>query len=77
MQAPPFPFSRHHTGDADIDVERDGPDAGTPSAAPPPAPWRRRGRRIAADLLPPVLTRAVHNARASRRATAQQPGGPR
>ncbi|MFE3034645.1 class I SAM-dependent methyltransferase [Streptomyces canus] len=51
MQAPPFPRSRHY-------VE--------PAAVPPPPPKPRRSpaRRIAVDLLPPVVTRAVRKVRA-------------
>lgn len=73
MEAPPFPFSRHHTGEAD----GDGTSAGRESASRRPVPWRRRTERIAADLLPPVLTRAIRGARASRRAAARLPGGSR
>ncbi|MET7730925.1 class I SAM-dependent methyltransferase [Streptomyces sp. NPDC005402] len=51
MQAPPFPRSRHYVA---------------PEAAPHPAPKPRRSpaRRIAVDLLPPVVTRAVRKVRA-------------
>lgn len=51
MQAPVFPRSRHHVA---------------PVAAPKPAPKPRRSpvRRIAVDLLPPVVTRAVRKVRA-------------
>jgi hypothetical protein len=51
MQAPPFPRSRHYVA---------------PAAAPSPAPKPRRSpaRRIAVDLLPPVVTRAVRKVRA-------------
>ncbi|MFF0010446.1 class I SAM-dependent methyltransferase [Streptomyces sp. NPDC005374] len=51
MQAPPFPHSRHYVA---------------PAAAPSPAPRPRRSpaRRIAVDLLPPVVTRAVRKAMA-------------
>jgi hypothetical protein len=51
MQAPPFPRSRHYVA---------------PVAAPSPAPKPRRSpaRRIAVDLLPPVVTRAVRKVRA-------------
>lgn len=49
MQAPPFPRSRHYVA---------------PAAAPSPAPRPRRSpaRRIAVDLLPPMVTRAVRKA---------------
>ncbi|WP_328671059.1 class I SAM-dependent methyltransferase [Streptomyces sp. NBC_00328] len=73
MEAPPFPFSRHHTGEAD----GDGTGTGRASVSRHPVPWRRRTKRIAADLLPPVLTRAIRGARASRRAADRPPGGSR
>jgi predicted O-methyltransferase YrrM len=49
MQPPPFPHSRHYVA---------------PAATPEPAPRPRRSpaRRIAVDLLPPVVTRAVRKA---------------
>jgi hypothetical protein len=55
MQAPPFPPSRfaHRTEEA------------APGQATADAPLRRRGttraRRLAADVLPPILTRAIRN----------------
>ncbi|WP_030316917.1 class I SAM-dependent methyltransferase [Streptomyces sp. NRRL B-3229] len=49
MQPPPFPHSRHYVA-----------PAGTPEAAP--RPRRSPARRIAVDLLPPVVTRAVRKA---------------
>jgi len=52
LKAPDFPCSRH-------DVE-DPPEA--VPAAPKPAP-HSRARRLAADLLPPLVTRAVRRAR--------------
>lgn len=68
MQAPPFPPSRH--------AHR--PDPGAASAATRPAAAatapdrsRARARRLAADLLPPVLTRALRNARRGRSAGAR------
>ncbi|NEA99770.1 class I SAM-dependent methyltransferase [Streptomyces sp. SID13726] len=50
MQAPSFPRSRHYVA---------------PVATPAPAPKPRRSpaRRIAVDLLPPVVTRAVRKVR--------------
>ncbi|MFF7642367.1 class I SAM-dependent methyltransferase [Streptomyces canus] len=50
MQAPPFPHSRHYVEPAT-------------APSPPPRPRRSPARRIAADLLPPVLTRAVRKVR--------------
>ncbi|MEV6838947.1 class I SAM-dependent methyltransferase [Streptomyces sp. NPDC051133] len=69
MRAPDFPPSRH--------AERAGrttAGSGTPAPAPaappspaaPPAPRGSRVRRVAADLLPPVLTRAIRGARTPR-----------
>ncbi|MEW2165381.1 class I SAM-dependent methyltransferase [Streptomyces sp. NPDC007084] len=87
MRPPPFPFSRHHAGDTGDHSSHGGPDsakadpgkAGSEreAAARRPSPWRRRTRRIAVDLLPPLLTRAVRNARAVRRARARAPQGSR
>ncbi|MEU6574957.1 class I SAM-dependent methyltransferase [Streptomyces sp. NPDC046805] len=61
MQPPALVTSKH----AD-----DAPPAPTaPHTPPAPTPARRRSRtrRLAADLLPPVVTRAVRNARRARR----------
>jgi hypothetical protein len=56
VKAPAFPRSRHHV------EHREEPKA---AAAPVPAPVRKRSRarRIAVDLTPPVITRAVRSAR--------------
>lgn len=51
MQAPPFPRSRHYVAPA-------------PAPRPAPGPRRSPARRIAVDLLPPVVTRAVRKVRA-------------
>ncbi|WP_369248765.1 class I SAM-dependent methyltransferase [Streptomyces sp. R41] len=60
MQAPPFPPSRHASGpDPAVDQALTRPGR-------PAVPRRSRSRRIAADLLPPVLTRAIRGARAGR-----------
>ncbi|MFF2379989.1 class I SAM-dependent methyltransferase [Streptomyces sp. NPDC058108] len=73
MQAPPFPPSRH--AGEDLGAADTGESAGRPSGAASahsrPGPRRTRTRRLAADLLPPVLTRALRNARTARRATAR------
>ncbi|MDN3024443.1 class I SAM-dependent methyltransferase [Streptomyces sp. S.PB5] len=55
MRAPEFPRSRHYVEPA-------------PAPAPTPAPPHRRSpaRRIAVDLLPPIITRTVRRARTSR-----------
>jgi hypothetical protein len=68
MPAPEFPLSRHAEEPA---AETPASPAPAPAAAPAP-PARpaprpgRRVRRIAADLLPPVVTRAIRKARAAR-----------
>ncbi|MGW2639559.1 class I SAM-dependent methyltransferase [Streptomyces sp. NPDC001348] len=64
MRAPVLPPSRHH-------VEEPAPAAAAVPAQPRPAgptapPRGRYARRIAADLLPPVLTRALRQARSAR-----------
>jgi hypothetical protein len=55
MQAPPFPPSRFAHRSAEV----------TPGQVTAAAPLRRRGtvraRRLAADVLPPILTRAIRN----------------
>ncbi|MFF4964888.1 class I SAM-dependent methyltransferase [Streptomyces sp. NPDC001037] len=64
MKAPEFPLSRHGRAAAPA---APGPAAPTPAPAVPAA---RRGdavRRVAVDLLPPVLTRAIRRARATGR----------
>jgi hypothetical protein len=53
MRGPEFPRSRHYV-------------APVAAASPAPKPRRSPARRIAADLLPPVLTRAVRKAMAGR-----------
>ncbi|MEU8984079.1 class I SAM-dependent methyltransferase [Streptomyces sp. NPDC048309] len=60
MRAPAFPPSRYASGT--------GPAADLAPSRPGRATARRRGRtrRIAADLLPPVLTRAIRGARPGR-----------
>ncbi|MFF3989869.1 class I SAM-dependent methyltransferase [Streptomyces sp. NPDC001797] len=62
MRAPEFPPSRY----ADVPEEPEPAPAPAPSAPPaaPAAPRRRpsRVRRVARDLLPPVLTRAIRKA---------------
>jgi hypothetical protein len=62
MSAPPFPCSRHH---------RDEPapeHSASPASPATPAPPRRgRARRLAVDLMPPLLTRTIRRARTSGR----------
>ncbi|MER5212202.1 class I SAM-dependent methyltransferase [Streptomyces sp. NPDC002838] len=66
MQPPPFPHSRHYVEPTPQPAK--AASAPTPAPARTPAPKRRRplARRIAVDLLPPVVTRAVRRARTSR-----------
>lgn len=69
MRAPDFPPSRHS----------EAPSPATPEpVSPKPAPatprrtsGRSRARRLAVDLLPPLVTRAIRTARANRHATAR------
>ncbi|MFI6487444.1 class I SAM-dependent methyltransferase [Streptomyces sp. NPDC050564] len=60
MQAPRFPHSRY-ASTPDLPADRALTRQGGPAA-----PRRSRTRRIAADLLPPVLTRAIRSARVGR-----------
>jgi hypothetical protein len=84
MQAPAFPPSRHHTDSPETAAVRAGSEApagqrpAKPSASaaqhsrPAARRSRSRTRRIAADLLPPVLTRAIRSARSARRAATSR-----
>ena len=70
MKAPEFPVSRHYVEKAP-EVRQAPPKAPEPKkAAVPvahtgPKPLPRRATRIAFDLLPPVVTRAIRRARRS------------
>ncbi|MEW2120691.1 class I SAM-dependent methyltransferase [Streptomyces sp. NPDC005474] len=70
MKAPEFPVSRHYVEKAP-EVQQALPKAPEPkkAAAPVahtgPKPLPRRATRIAFDLLPPVVTRAIRRARRS------------
>ncbi|MFB7496681.1 class I SAM-dependent methyltransferase [Streptomyces sp. NPDC056161] len=71
MPAPAFPLSRHAERAAESASRTPEPaPAPTPAPAAPPArAASRRGsrvRRVAIDVLPPVVTRAIRNARAAR-----------
>ncbi|MFD0316895.1 class I SAM-dependent methyltransferase [Streptomyces flavalbus] len=79
MQAPPFPLSRYGQPPQETP---ETPETSEPVQVPhqparpasPAAPRRRprsRARRLAVDLLPPLLTRALVNARAARRPPAR------
>ncbi|EPH39655.1 hypothetical protein STRAU_7279 [Streptomyces aurantiacus JA 4570] len=61
MPAPAFPPSRHHR--APEPAARTAPQSPAAGSRRPPAA-SSRARRIAADLLPPVVTRAVRRGRA-------------
>jgi hypothetical protein len=65
MQAPDFPPARH----AEALPEPTPPQTPATPAPARPAPRRTTGgvRRIAADLLPPLVTRAIRRARTARR----------
>ncbi|MER6011252.1 class I SAM-dependent methyltransferase [Streptomyces bluensis] len=73
MSAPPFPRSRHYEEMPDPAPEPAPAPVPAPRRAPTsprPRPRRSRARRLAVDLLPPVVTRAIRRARAGGR-----PGG--
>ncbi|MGW0625883.1 class I SAM-dependent methyltransferase [Streptomyces sp. NPDC002758] len=79
MQAPPFPLSRHAADPEEPPITLTAPTTASPhapaptTASPSPAPRSRhtprrsRARRVAVDLLPPVVTRALRSARAAKR----------
>ncbi|WP_435217917.1 class I SAM-dependent methyltransferase [Streptomyces sp. bgisy034] len=69
IQPPSFPRSRHHVPPAPAPQDSPAPRPRTTRSTPS----RSRARRIAIDLLPPVLTRALRRARADR--TTGLPGG--
>ncbi|MGW2939103.1 class I SAM-dependent methyltransferase [Streptomyces sp. NPDC001156] len=62
MRAPSVPLSRHAAEPEPV-AERSAARPSTPAA-----PGRSLTRRIAVDLLPPVLTRAIRSSRAAKRA---------
>ncbi|GGW89681.1 class I SAM-dependent methyltransferase [Streptomyces lomondensis] len=64
MKPPAFPPSRHYVEPAPAPVP--APKATESRAARPARPAPSRARRLAKDLLPPVVTRAVRRARANR-----------
>lgn len=68
MSAPPFPHSKHYEEPAPEPAPApEPPPAPTPQSKPAaqrPRPKRSRARRLAVDLLPPVVTRAIRRARA-------------
>ncbi|RZB15124.1 class I SAM-dependent methyltransferase [Streptomyces sp. F001] len=69
MKAPGFPLSRHaDEPEPELTVAERPGKASAPEATRPARHRHRRSRtrRLAVDLLPPVLTRAIVNARAAR-----------
>ncbi|MFF3329240.1 class I SAM-dependent methyltransferase [Streptomyces sp. NPDC002888] len=62
MKAPEFPPSRHHVEEPVAAPAPAEPRAATPARPATPAS-SRYARRIAKDLLPPVVTRALRNAK--------------
>ncbi|MFE2747734.1 class I SAM-dependent methyltransferase [Streptomyces scopuliridis] len=77
MKAPDFPFSKYYEEPKPEEpVAPVAPVAPPVASAPAPAAPRRRStrskvRRVAIDVLPPVITRAVQRSRARRRARLQ------
>lgn len=69
MKPPPFPRSRHYVEPVPEPVPAPVSAAGQASVRPAArGAGRSRTRRIALDLLPPVVTRAVRRSRAAKRA---------
>jgi hypothetical protein len=66
MQPPPFPHSKHYVEPAPQPAKAASAPAPKPTRTPTPKRRRPLARRIAVDLLPPVVTRAVRRARTSR-----------
>ncbi|MGC5038313.1 MULTISPECIES: class I SAM-dependent methyltransferase [unclassified Streptomyces] len=64
MKPPPFPTSRHYV--APVPAPAPPAEVTEARAARPARPAPSRARRLARDLLPPVITRALRRARASR-----------
>jgi methyltransferase family protein len=67
MTPPDFPYSRHGAPLAAPPAPEPQPEP-APAAARPPS--RSHAARIAADVLPPIITRAVRRSRARRRKPA-------
>ncbi|UUU31337.1 class I SAM-dependent methyltransferase [Streptomyces sp. CA-210063] len=71
MKAPAFPKSRHWTPPPPPEPTP-APAPAAPKPQPRPArPPRSLARRLAVDLLPPVVTRAIVRAKANRRVAAR------
>ncbi|MFG3203450.1 class I SAM-dependent methyltransferase [Streptomyces sp. NPDC048192] len=77
MRAPEFPPSKHAQAVPEPEPEPVAPPLPPRQTPEPAAPAARRGRsrvrRVAVDLLPPVVTRAIRRARSARRRAAAQP----
>ncbi|MGW0881729.1 class I SAM-dependent methyltransferase [Streptomyces sp. NPDC002671] len=69
MRAPDFPASKHAAADVEAAAAPAPTEAPAPApvATPPARPGRSQVRRVAIDLLPPVVTRAIRKARAAKR----------
>jgi hypothetical protein len=65
MKPPSFPRSRHYVEPVPVQAR---PEVSESRAARPARPAPSRARRLAKDLLPPLVTRAVRRARAKKRA---------
>ncbi|MEV6052660.1 class I SAM-dependent methyltransferase [Streptomyces sp. NPDC052107] len=67
MRAPEFPASKHAKAAQPQPVPQETPASAPAPVRPAPRRSASRVRRVAVDLLPPVVTRAIRNARAARR----------
>ncbi|MFF9807286.1 class I SAM-dependent methyltransferase [Streptomyces coeruleorubidus] len=66
MKPPAFPSSRHYVAPVPAQAGTPAAPVAESRAARPARPSPSRARRLAKDLLPPVVTRAVRRARAKR-----------
>ncbi|WP_149827719.1 class I SAM-dependent methyltransferase [Streptomyces tailanensis] len=74
MKAPAFPKSRHWTEPEPKPAPQPKPTPAPAAPKPQPRPAkppRSAARRLAVDLLPPVVTRAIVRAKANKRAAAK------
>lgn len=75
MKAPAFPNSRHWTAPEPKPAPQPKPTPAAAASKPQPRPAkppRSAARRLAVDLLPPVVTRAIVRAKANKRAAANK-----
>ncbi|MFI6358730.1 class I SAM-dependent methyltransferase [Streptomyces sp. NPDC050743] len=70
MRAPEFPASKHAKAAQPQPVPQETPAPAPAPVRPAPRRSASRVRRVAVDLLPPVVTRAIRKARAARRRPA-------